>query len=97
MTIAINPEDPAEGFWVGQVSAPPANGEVMVQWFEMRDRETTDLNADIRYYAKSPNYDRIPTETIMFGIDIKLLYDQERMQWVLTGVREIMTQIRNLE
>lgn len=97
MTIAINPEDPAEGFWVGNVTAPPSNGQVMVQWFEMRDRANTDLSADTRSYTKSPNYDLIPVETIMFGIDIKLHFDQEKQLWVLNGVREIMGQVRTLE
>ncbi len=79
-----------------------------MQWFELRNREEAiGAGADTRYYAKSPNFDRISVDSIIPGystlleithddrMEVVLVYDAIKMEWALHGVGNILHQIRS--
>eukprot|EP01127_Copromyxa_protea_P023281 TRINITY_DN8685_c0_g1_i1.p1 TRINITY_DN8685_c0_g1~~TRINITY_DN8685_c0_g1_i1.p1 ORF type:complete len:475 (-),score=93.90 TRINITY_DN8685_c0_g1_i1:40-1464(-) len=39
MLLPVSPEDDYEGFWLGQIHAIPNDHTVVVQWFELRNRD----------------------------------------------------------
>jgi len=94
--VYINPDDYAEGFWIGEIQGQPADGHVLVQWFELRDREQAlaDPNNPVRAYAKSPNFDRVPVETIIPGMEPRLQWEPTNMLYLLHDVPGILQAIR---